>query len=73
MKNFLLKLWKDEEGAEFVEWVIIVALIAAAALVVYGQLETTLGNKLVPARIVWTRFCNSGCLSIGISLTGFEG
>jgi Flp pilus assembly pilin Flp len=23
MKNFLLKLWKDEEGAEFVEWVII--------------------------------------------------
>ncbi|HRZ47758.1 MAG TPA: hypothetical protein P5555_21495 [Candidatus Paceibacterota bacterium] len=28
---------------------------------------------LVPARIVWTRFCNSGCLSHGISLTGFEG
>ena len=27
----------------------------------------------VPARIVWTRFCNSGCLSHGIGLTGFEG
>ena len=29
--------------------------------------------RFVPARIVWTRFCNSGCLSDGISLTGFEG
>jgi hypothetical protein len=27
----------------------------------------------VPARIVWTRFCNSGRLFHGISLTGFEG
>ena len=27
----------------------------------------------VPARIVWTRFCNSGRLSDGIRLTGFEG
>ena len=27
----------------------------------------------VPARIVWTRFCNSGRLLHGISLTGFEG
>lgn len=27
----------------------------------------------VPARFVWTRFCNSGRLSHGISLTGFEG
>lgn len=46
MKNFLLKLWKDEEGAEFVEWVIIVALIAVAAAAVYGTLESTLGAKL---------------------------
>lgn len=27
----------------------------------------------VPARIIWTRFCNSGYLLQGISLTGFEG
>jgi Flp pilus assembly pilin Flp len=46
MKNFLLKLWKDEEGAEFVEWVIIVALIAIAAGLVYGALDDTLGKKL---------------------------
>ncbi|MFT3847578.1 MAG: hypothetical protein QM739_02560 [Propionivibrio sp.] len=28
---------------------------------------------VVPARIVWTRFCKSGGLSHGIGLTGFEG
>jgi O-antigen/teichoic acid export membrane protein len=28
---------------------------------------------IVPARVVWTRFCNSGGFSHGISLTGFEG
>jgi len=27
----------------------------------------------VPAPIVWTRFCNSGCLSHGISLADFKG
>ncbi len=27
----------------------------------------------LPARILWTRFCNSGCLLHGISLTGFVG
>jgi hypothetical protein len=27
----------------------------------------------VPAPIIWTRFCNSGRLFHGISLTGFEG
>jgi Flp pilus assembly pilin Flp len=46
MKNFLTKLWKDEEGAEFVEWVIIVALIAVAAIAVYSTLDDTLGKKL---------------------------
>lgn len=46
MKNFLKKLWKDEEGAEFVEWVIIVALIAVAAIAVYSALDDTLGAKL---------------------------
>jgi hypothetical protein len=30
-------------------------------------------STFVPARFVWTRFCNSGCLSHGIGLTGFVG
>ncbi len=29
--------------------------------------------EAVPARIVWTRFCNSGSLSHGISLANFKG
>jgi|GEM_PF-6172601 len=31
------------------------------------------GNGPVPAPIVWTRFCNSGRLSHGMSLTDFKG
>jgi len=46
MKNLLLKLWKDEEGAEMVEWVVVVALIAIAATAVYTGLEGTLGVAL---------------------------
>jgi hypothetical protein len=30
-------------------------------------------QMFVPARIVWTRFCSSGCLAQGIGLTGFQG
>jgi DNA-binding NtrC family response regulator len=30
-------------------------------------------QRAVPAPIIWTRFCNSGRLFHGISLTGFEG
>jgi Flp pilus assembly pilin Flp len=35
MKKFLMKLWKEEEGAETAEWLIIVALIAAVGVAVY--------------------------------------
>jgi len=46
MKNFLLKLWKDEEGAELVEWVVIVALIAIAAYATYAMLQTQMSTKM---------------------------
>lgn len=46
MKNFLLKLWRDEEGAELVEWVVIVALIAAAAVATYALLETRISSLM---------------------------
>lgn len=36
--------------------------------------ESRFGDEdFVPPPINWTRFCNSGCLSHGIGLTGFEG
>jgi Flp pilus assembly pilin Flp len=36
MKKFLLKLWQDEEGAETAEWLVIVALLVAVGVTVYG-------------------------------------
>jgi len=42
---------------------------AAAAIDQFGL--KPLANA--PAWIVWTRFCNSGCLLHRMSLTGFEG
>lgn len=43
MKNFLLKLWKDDDGAEMVEWAIVVGLVVLAAIGGYA----TLGGKLI--------------------------
>ena len=38
-----------------------------------GVIAMHVDQSAVPARIVWTRSCNSGRLSHGISLTGFQG
>ena len=46
------------------------AVVVGAGAKVLGAIVIGEG---VPARFVWTRFCNSGCLSHGISLTGFVG
>ncbi len=35
MKNFLLKLWKDDDGAEMVEWAIVVGLVVLASIGAY--------------------------------------
>ena len=36
MKKILMRLWKEECGADVAEWVVISALIVAVAVVVYG-------------------------------------
>jgi Flp pilus assembly pilin Flp len=41
MKKFLMNIWHDEAGAETAEWVVIVALILAVALVVYTTILQT--------------------------------
>ena len=38
MKNLIKRLWKEEDGAETAEWVVIVALLVVVALVVYNQI-----------------------------------
>ncbi len=37
---------RPEEGAELVEWVVIVALIAAAAVATYALLETRISSLM---------------------------
>ncbi|MCU7934957.1 MAG: Flp family type IVb pilin [Candidatus Thiodiazotropha sp. (ex Dulcina madagascariensis)] len=43
MKQLLLKLWRDEAGAETAEWLVIVAVLVVIALAVYNtELQTGL-------------------------------
>jgi Flp pilus assembly pilin Flp len=48
MKQFLLKLWQEEEGAETAEWLVIAAILVVLGTTVYqgDGLEATL-NGLV--------------------------
>jgi Flp pilus assembly pilin Flp len=36
MKHLLQRFWKDQQGAETAEWVLIVALLALVAFVIYS-------------------------------------
>lgn len=49
MKSFFLKLWKDDKGAEMVEWAIVVGLVVIGAIAAYKLLGTsvsTAANKV---------------------------
>ncbi len=46
MKQFLRKLWKNEEGAEIVEWVIVAAVLIGVAGVAYVALENQITNAV---------------------------
>lgn len=46
MKNFFLKLWKDEEGAEMVEWAIVVGLVVIGAIAAYTLLGTKVSDTV---------------------------
>jgi Flp pilus assembly pilin Flp len=43
MKQFLMNLWQDEQGAETAEWLVIVALVSAVGIALYnGVLQPAL-------------------------------
>lgn len=44
MKSFFLKLWKDDDGAEMVEWAIVVGLVVLAAIGGYALLGTSVSQ-----------------------------
>jgi pilus assembly protein Flp/PilA len=56
MKNFLRRLWREEEGQDLVEYALLVALVALGAIVGMNSLATkinsafsTLGTDLTSA------------------------
>ena len=45
MKTFLMRLWRDESGAEIAEWIAVVALVVVVAFGIYtGVLDETLSD-----------------------------
>lgn len=46
MKNFILGFMKDEEGLTMVEYAIAGALIAAGAVVAFGNLGTAVSGRI---------------------------
>ena len=46
MKQFLLKLWKNEEGAEVVEWVIVAAVLVGIAVAAYALLGDNINTAV---------------------------
>lgn len=45
MMDLMKRLWKEEEGQGMVEYGLIIALVSIAAIVILGQLGTTLEGK----------------------------
>ncbi|MGH9682731.1 MAG: Flp family type IVb pilin [Candidatus Acidiferrales bacterium] len=44
MKNLMTRLWKEEEGQDLVEYALLVALVALAAIVGMGTLATQIND-----------------------------
>jgi Flp pilus assembly pilin Flp len=44
MKNFMFRLWKEEEGQDLTEYALLLVLIALAAVVVMGTLGSAINN-----------------------------
>jgi len=49
MKDILVNLWRDEEGATVVEYVLLLALISVIAIVAITQVGTHVNTKFTTA------------------------
>ena len=47
MNTFFSRLWLDDEGAELVEWVVIVALIGITGVTTYQALQGEMSEKII--------------------------
>ena len=49
MKNLLRRLWKDEQGQDLIEYALLVALIALAAVAVFPAIGKSINTIFVNA------------------------
>lgn len=47
MKNLLMRLWKEEEGQDLIEYALLVALVALAATVGMKSLATAINTEFI--------------------------
>ena len=47
LNTFFSRLWLDDEGAELVEWVVIVALIGITGITTYQALQGEMSEKII--------------------------
>ncbi|HWY53522.1 MAG TPA: Flp family type IVb pilin [Terriglobales bacterium] len=59
MKNMMKRLWKEEEGQDLIEYALLVALIALAAVAVFPTIGKSINTIFVNA---------NACLSGGTCL-----
>jgi pilus assembly protein Flp/PilA len=45
MKNLLKRLWKEEQGQDLIEYALLVALVALAAVVGMGSLASSINTE----------------------------
>ncbi|HEY3267579.1 MAG TPA: Flp family type IVb pilin [Armatimonadota bacterium] len=45
MKNLMLKLWKEEEGATIIEYVLLAALVSIVAVVAIRQIGANVNTQ----------------------------
>jgi len=51
MKNMMIRLWKEEEGQDLVEYGLLVVLIAVAAIAAMGKLATAVSTVFSSAAV----------------------
>lgn len=49
MKNFMVRLWKEEEGQDLTEYALLLVLLALAAVGALGTLATAINNAFSAA------------------------
>jgi Flp pilus assembly pilin Flp len=49
MKNVLMRLWKDEEGQDLIEYALLIVLMSLAAIGSIGGLATAVNNVFAKA------------------------